>query len=381
MKGVINGGILFLVTGCLLLVGCREKTPLAMEFDMRFLVIDESGFMEALTGSNVVPNANVNIRSIEYGTEYSAVTDSTGVAIIFNMPVDRYDITVSRELSPEEVEQVTGSPNARLLSGQKISVIYDGSKEKDTIYVNISPLGSFVISEVYYSGAPEAGFYFHDQFTEIFNNTEDTLYLDGILIANADRGHAMNADYVHSRIVWQFPGQGTDYPVAPGEMKIIAQDGIDHRENAPLSIDLSNADFEYARPAQGDVDNPNVTNMIEILHDTRFDFNYSVFRDAIVIAEVDDVNALGFDADGNMLIPTEAVIDGVEWLDDLTDYSRKRLNAVIDAGATGGIPSYSGKSVERRRRGEEGGRITLKDNNNSAMDFNVLDSPLPWGIH
>ncbi len=381
MKIIINAGIPLLVIGCLLLTGCKKETPTAVEFDMTFVVMDESGFMEALTEGNLVPNANVRIRSVEYGTEYSGVTDSAGVAIISKILADRYDVMVSRELSPEEVEQVTGSPQARLLSGQKTSVIYDGSKEEDTIYVNISQLGSFVISEVYYSGAPEAGYYFHDQFTEIYNNTEDTLHLDSILIAEAYKGYATDADYVHCRIVWQFPGDGTNYPVAPGEMKIVAQDGIDHREQAPLSIDLSNADFEYARPAHGDVDNPDVTNMIEILHDTRFDFNYSVFRDAIVIAKVDDVNTLEFDAGGNMLIPTEAVIDGVEWLDDVTDYSKKKLNAVIDAGATGNIPSYCGKSIERKRAGEEGGKIILQDNNNSAMDFDVLDSPLPWSIH
>ena len=188
--------------------------------------------------------------------------------------------------------------------------------------------------------------------------------------------------FIHASIVWQFPGSGKEYPIKPGEFIVVAQDAIDHRLSHPKSIDLRTADFEYynERTDGRDLDNPEVKNMIKIKMGTQFDWNYGVGSDAIILARVPDINTLGQDGDGNLLIPVETVLDGVEWIADL-DMSKKRLLPSIDVSATGGVPNYSGKSVERKIIRMIGSRAVLSDMNNSAIDFEVLPAPTFKKLH
>ena len=57
----------------------------------------------------------------------------------------------------------------------------------------------------------------------------------------------------------QFPGAGTDHPVAPGQVVVVAVDAVDHSQVHPTLPDLSDADFELEGSA--DVDNPDVPNL------------------------------------------------------------------------------------------------------------------------
>ncbi|MDZ7763806.1 MAG: DUF4876 domain-containing protein [Melioribacteraceae bacterium] len=56
---------------------------------------------------------------------------------------------------------------------------------------------------------------------------------------------------------------------------------------------------------------------------------------------------------------------------------KKTLYPGIDAGATGGIVFYTGKSMERKIKSNENGRAILKDDNNSSLDFNIYPQPSP----
>jgi hypothetical protein len=173
-----------------------------------------------------------------------------------------------------------------------------------------------------------------------------------------------------------FPGTGRDYPLYPGEFVIVAQDAVNHTEAVPNSVDLSRADFEYY-VGPPDVDQPDVENMIKLHHKYGIDFLYSVFNDAIVLLKVKDPFAYGYSQFDCILLPKSAVIDGVDYRDNLSEVDYKRLDASIDAGLTGGFESYQHKSVERRIDTYDGDRIILMDNNNSSIDFQVLDHPTP----
>jgi FKBP-type peptidyl-prolyl cis-trans isomerase 2 len=76
----------------------------------------------------------------------------------------------------------------------------------------------------------------------LYNNSEDVVYLDSLIIADAEYGYR-DEDYIHSVHAYMFPGDGDDYPLAPGEMVIVAQDAMNHSANN--SVDLSGAEFEY----------------------------------------------------------------------------------------------------------------------------------------
>jgi hypothetical protein len=71
------------------------------------------------------------------------------------------------------------------------------------------------------------------------------------------------------------------------------------------------------------------------------------------------------------------VIDGVDYRDNTSETDHKRLDPGIDGGLTGGIPAYSHKSIERKVEAIEDGRIVFMDNNNSSLDFRVLNTPTP----
>ncbi len=342
-------------------------------------VVDQSGFLEEYYGSNLVPNANINLRSVNYGVEYRIKTDESGVAVFNEMISDTYSCAVEARLSAEIVEAITGAPVERRLIGGESSI--DVSAEFNdyelTITVDLAPLSDVVFSELYTTGPPGAGLYWHDKYVEIFNMADEEVYLDGIVIAWVRRGY-ITEPYIYSKQVWIFPGDGEDYPIYPQEFKVLATDAIDHTINAPESVDLSDADFEFYLHWGPDINNPDVPNMIPIYQPSGYDWLMPGEQGAFVLARVDDVYELNF-RDDYMLIPKSDVIDGMEYLRDPSRLDEKILDPKIDAGATGGVQFYTGRSMERKIRYTEDG-WTLENNNNSSLDFVVLDEPTP-GYH
>ena len=61
--------------------------------------------------------------------------------------------------------------------------------------------------------------------------------------------------------------------------------------------------------------------------------------------------------------------------------SKKKLHPSIDVSATGGIPMYSGKSIERKIIRMVGSRAVLSDMNNSLVDFDTLSAPTYRKLH
>ena len=58
----------------------------------------------------------------------------------------------------------------------------------DTLYVSSVIVNALMINEILYCGSDYANFYFYDQFVELYNSSEDTLYLDGPLTYMLGKG-------------------------------------------------------------------------------------------------------------------------------------------------------------------------------------------------
>ena len=238
-----------------------------------------------------------------------------------------------------------------------------------------------IISEIYACGPPEAGLYFHDKYVEIFNQSDKVQYLDGLIIAVVYSSSYLglnfvdDADYIHSKSLWKFPGKGTDYPIQPKEFIVCAEDGMDHRINAPYSVDLSNVSFEFYKKDAPDIDNKGVKNMIMIYQSSGYDWLIGGESDALVLARFPQDSLIW--EDERMLIPTSAILDGVEYLADPKRLDKKTLYNGIDGGTTGGIEFYTGKTMERIIIKNEDGSFKLKDDNNSSLDFKVYLQPSP----
>jgi hypothetical protein len=365
----------------LLVVSSCEEMPTAVEqtAGITFIIRDNSGFMESLYGSSEVTGAQIRLRSINYGIDYTIRTGESGIAVLDGVVSDIYSCIIERVLSPEDVYTVTGAMVERRLIGgmSAVEIRADRTGEVVEIELDLAPLSDVVISELYTTGPPGAGLYWHDKYVEIFNMSDEVVYLDGILIAWA-RGGFINEPDIYSKQVWMFPGDGEEYPIQPKQFMVLATDAIDHRINAPESIDLSNADFEFYLPWAPDIDNPNIPNMIPIYQPSGFDWLMGGELGAFVLARVGDIDTLRY-VDDHLLIPKSNVTDGVEYLRDPSRLDQKVLDPKIDAGATGGVQFYTGRSMERKLRVTETG-WTLEDNNNSSIDFVVLDTPTP-GYH
>ncbi len=369
---LISLSVFFLILLVALSCTLDITPPTSMRFSAQVTIIDTTA--EGM--DSLVSGANVTMQSITYGDIHEAQTNSLGIVLFHNLLPDRYNILASgNRVDLTEIIIINGQL-------QDTSLFIENNDTLDlSIIAQTSRTSALVISEIYYTGAianpvPQ---YFHDQFTEIYNNSSQTIYLDSLLIADVEYGFADDS-VIHAVHAYMFPGDGDDYPIEPGQLIVVAQDAIDHSPYPINSVNLLDADFEYYVADKGDVDNNSVTNMIQIHHKYGIDFLYSVFNNAVLLMDVKEPFKLGYDEFNCILLPKQSVVDGIEYRDNVAEFNMKRVDESIDGGLTGGIPAYSSQSVERYIDRYEEGRMILMDNNNSSLDFHVLKPPTPGWI-
>jgi hypothetical protein len=392
LKSIILTAVLLLSLfsiRCSNILGIDPK-PEVTEREVNFQLVlkDNSGLMSSIYGTDFVRNATVTLKSNLLGEEYTFESDSNGVINVNKVISDVYLVTANRIITPEEMVIASGTAASNVkLTNKNNRIIELNASNNNLIVVEMEMIvGSspLIISEIYASGPSGSGLYYHDKYVEIFNQTDSVLYLDGLIIAVVYYSGYLglnfvdDPEYIHSKSIWSFPGNGTDYPIQPGQFILCAQDAIDHRINAPNSVDLSHADFEFYKDDAPDVDNPAIPNMVRIYQDAGNDWLIAGERGALVLARFSVDSLLPYD--DHFLIPYTAVLDGVEYLDDPTRLDKKILNQGIDAGATGSIQFYTGKSMERLLISDNGRKI-LKDENNSSVDFKILTTPSPGRYH
>jgi len=137
---------------------------------------------------------------------------------------------------------------------------------------------SLVISEFFNNYTHPTGNepYFAGAYVELHNNTDTTIYVDGMILARALSPpidtpnfpcslyflHSQDPGGVWVRSMGRLPGDGRDYAVLSGSRIVVATDAIDHSAIAPGGPDLRGASFEMIGMA--DVDNPAVPNVSDI---------------------------------------------------------------------------------------------------------------------
>jgi hypothetical protein len=203
------------------------------------------------------------------------VTDSAGRVSVPDLPEGWYYVEVRRWLTDAERARLT--PGADLIGFMTQAVVERGSV---TLSVPGSHRRSIVVSEV--SNFPEwdpinGCCYYDGDYLELANNSDTTVYLDGLVLALFGADSDIPQGGVCTALlpfdndpggVWVFladslPGTGHDHPLAPGAVAVVATDAMDHRTNSPQDgLDLSHANFEML--GTGDADNPGVPNTIPI---------------------------------------------------------------------------------------------------------------------
>lgn len=316
-----------------------------------------------------------------------------------------YTITVSGTVLNADGDEfyVNGNLVNKALFGNvnEVDVMTQGLK--------VSPL---VFKEIYYAGSRSetGGVYFRDQFYEIYNNSSSVLYLDGLYIANLTPSKSTltlpvwpeedGDNYAYAERVWKFPGNGTDYPLEPGESCVISQFAANHQlpQYNPLSpIDGSTSEFEFNMNNANFPDQP-AYDMVHVFYDGKAEMGTvpqyltSVFGPAMVLFQVPQGETWDPVNDASMKttdlskpnsdtyyakIPVKYVLDAVECIDNESKVNAKRMPAVLDAGITYVGATYCGLGVARKlsldENGEpirrENGALIFQDTNNSTDDF------------
>ncbi|WP_120488602.1 DUF4876 domain-containing protein [Bergeyella cardium] len=384
------------------------------------------------------PNAaSVTITNLETQEKIEKQTDANGEVSLSELLPGEYNVSITQKLSAEKFLEIFGYN----LTGQD-EITFNGSQEKVVVNSNTSSvsisltagtIGSLVLKQIYYAGSDvKKGAVFRDQFVEIFNNSNEVQYADGLYFAqlkgNGSKkvdgytlangqydwskspgnsiGSAANTDYVYAIYVYKIPGTGKQYPINPGESIVIAATAINHKEpildnsgnpikieDPELTVDLKNADFEgylgNYRQSIGqpvyftDIDNPSVPDL-EVIHmgEGAKDFLLNPQgRESMVIFRATEVEVAAYPKvylpNGDkkyqyLRLPNKAIIDGVDL--NLKDQGRpKQLADNVDSQYTfTALGAYSSSCVMRKVKTTVNGRKILQDTNNSQQDFTTV---------
>lgn len=291
------------------------------------------------------------------------------------------------------------------LGGGQDKVLILGDNELLEYNVEAMAQKFLLFKELYYSGCRMPNGvspWFRDQYYEIYNNGKDTTYLDGLHFAHLHPHTATSKmplwpesdgdKYVYSQWVWKIPGEGTDYPLAPGESVILSQWAVDqrielHNPEVPVNNFLSDFEFMIENPSypEGRAPNMELVFFEGYNHSGKSKQYLTTARGAAFVIfqipedeiydPVNDVNMKTQDLSASSTkyyakIPREYIQDAVEAGDNVSMIQYKRMPIALDAGMTTVGAQYIGKSVSRKVKGyNEDGTPILQDTNNSTNDF------------
>lgn len=357
--------------------------------------------------------------TIDNGT-VTVSTNASGIAQFVDIAPGTYNVTATMNLSSEEAGASCGYYEEMTLNAVENNVQLMGGVDSEvTITLDGKPSSSLVIKEFYYNGAndPTYSILFKDQFVEIYNNSAEVAYADGLYLASlapSTSGSNENdvpldldhSEFVYASKILRIPGSGEDYPIQPGGSIIVCLNAVDYTNdgaNADITVDLSTADFEtYAidwlesigrtGSTYFDLDNVDVPNMecIYLNIENYGWFNFDITSASIAIFKndnytveqaVDPSKETPAFHDYYAKISVEDIIDGIDMMYNAETSDFKRLPLSVDAGFNfieG--DSYTSKSVRRKVSKEVNGRNILMDTNNSTNDFEVTDLPTPRGF-
>ena len=369
------------------------------------------------------------LNSINVTLEYPEGMDQylrAGVAVSFQ-DVNNGNSYTFRTNAFGRVSGKVSDGNYRVIVSDRIAdFVFNGSADKviiagKDISLNVPLIQSFsgplVIKEIYCGGCqmyPLEGNYQSDKYVILHNNTSEVQYLDGLCFGTADpynsqgtnvwvkydqiTGEALYPDYVPIvQVIWQFPGEGTDFPLQPGEDAVVVCCGaIDHTVQYPLSVNLdkenyfvcyNNVYFPNTRyhPAPGPNISPDRYLEVVLKMGQANAFTFSVFSPAPVIFRAEGMTIREFlNSEGAVIqkpgstvdriacIPIDWIIDGVDVFYGGSSNNVKRLQTQIDAGYVTLSDNYLGHSLFRNTDEEASSALgfeVLMDTNNSSVDF------------
>ena len=343
--------------------------------------------------------AEVRVEDMNTGSRYVSMTDAAGTAT-FTLPNGLYRVTLS------------GRDGSDVFNGSADKVVVSGSDLTLPLKLSISKAGSIVIKELYCGGCkklPQEGDYQADQYIILHNNDYQMQYLDGICFGTLSPYNSTGSNPWISeggelpeflpliQAVWQFPGDGDDFPLQPGEDAVLCLRGaIDHAAQYPLSVNLNRPDYFVCynstyfdntkfHPAPGNLISQDRYLDVVIKTGKANAYTMSLSSPAVVIFRAEGITIQdyvlipenvtpvpGNAVDNVVKVPYEWVLDAMEVFDGRSASNQKRLAASADAGYVSLSDTFLGHTLMRRVDEEataQAGYEILADTNNSLNDF------------
>lgn len=392
-----------------LLVGCKpeETRKPAIESECTFTIEAPVGLKDA-----TYSDLRVTIKGSRDGKEIALRPESA--TFRQKLLEGKYQVSLTAGLA----YQSDRLGKVRTTVSMEESIVVKGEKSTFTLipqYTEIVSSG-FVIEEIFasptYNPETKKSYTYGEQYIKITNNSDITLYADGLGIAQSALKSNMKRDFVDKDAIKDIlpvdflsivPGDGTTYPVKPGASIIVANDALDHSKVFSGAVDLSHADFEIydrsSKPKVQDTDNPEVPNLISYYKhsETVFSFHQRGCTTIALVRVPVDVATYEKDYAWSAKyvvrhkdftkemetkvykVPNDWIIDAVFLgIKDKIDW--RYIPDTIDAGFTGWCDSSQdktglGTAVIRKVEREANGRKYLKDTNNSTEDFNARVQP------
>ena len=348
--------------------------------------------------------ATVRVEDMNLGSTYYLLTDASGT-VTFTLPNGLYRVTMS------------GRSGGDMFNASADKVVLSGQDRTLVMNLAVSKAGSLVIKELYCGGCkklPQEGDYQADQYFILHNNHYEVQYLDGLCFGtlspynstssnpwisyDSQTGESVLPDFVPLiQAVWQFPGDGDDFPLMPGEDAVVCLRGaIDHAAQYPLSVNLNKPGYFVCynatyfpntlfHPAPGD--QISVDRYLDVVIKTGKANAYTVSNSSptlvifrpegisihdFVLATDNVIPVPGSTVDNVVKIPSEWVLDAVEVFDARSSNNQKRLLPTLDAGYVLQTDVFLGRSLMRNvdeTASEISGYEVLVDTNNSLNDF------------
>ena len=343
--------------------------------------------------------AEVRVEDMNTGSRYVSQTGADGTAT-FTLPNGLYRVTLS------------GRDGSDVFNASADKVVISGHDHTLALTLSISKAGSIVIKELYCGGCkklPQEGDYQADQYIILHNNDYQVQYLDGICFGTLSPYNSTGANPWISadgllpkfipliQAVWQFPGDGDDFPLQPGEDAVVCLRGaIDHAAQYPLSVNLNRPDYFVCynstyfnntayHPAPGNQISQERYLDVVIKTGKANAFTMSLSSPAVVIFRAEGITIQdyvlipenvtpvpGSAVDNVVKVPYEWVLDAMEVFDGRSASNQKRLAASADAGYVSLSDTFLGHTLMRRVDEEAtalAGYEILADTNNSLNDF------------
>ena len=350
-------------------------------------------------------DVQVKAEDVNLGSVYSASTDASGQAVL-NVPKGLYRISCS-DIAGEHI-----------FNGASDKVKVTDASVLLSLPLLHSKAGSIIIKEIYCGGCkrlPQEGSYSYDQYLILHNNDFRVQYLDGLCVGalhpynamannpfiskDAATGETIFKDYVPiSEAVWQFGGDGTSFPLQPGEDAVVCLKGaIDHSAQYPLSVNLDKPGYFVCynstyftnttyHPAPGT--NISQDHYLEVVVKTGVSNAYAFSQNspAVVLYRAQGMTMREFvQTEGSVIpipggsggaqvtaVPLDWVVDAVEVFSGTSSANAKRLAPSLDAGYVTLSDTNLGHTLMRavdQEASASAGYEVLVDTNNSSQDL------------